>query len=102
MLPVVAGEVATRRQILAYAVILLPVAVAPYWIGGAGEIYAIAAAVLSLVFIALCVPVFARRTGEDDRMKPEKRLFSYSVFYLFAVFAGLVADRLILGQGSLA
>jgi protoheme IX farnesyltransferase len=102
MLPVVAGEVATRRQIFAYAVILLPVSVAPYWIGGTGEIYAIAAAALSLAFIALCVPVLTRRTGEDDRMKPEKRLFGYSVFYLFALFAALVADRLILRQGSLA
>ena len=35
-------------------------------------------------------------------MKPEKRLFGYSVLYLFALFAALVADRLILGQGSLA
>jgi len=102
MLPVVAGEVATRRQILAYAVILLPVSVAPWWIGGAGEIYAIAAAVLSLVFVALCIPVFARRAVEGDGMKPEKRLFSFSVLYLFALFAALVADRLILGQGSLA
>jgi protoheme IX farnesyltransferase len=42
MLPVVAGEAATRRQILAYAVILFPVSVAPWWIGGAGEIYAVA------------------------------------------------------------
>src|SRR5688572_21451469 len=85
MLPVVAGEVATRRQILAYAVILLPVSVAPYWIGGAGAIYALAAAGLSLVFLALCLPVFTRRTAEDDRMKPEKRLFGYSVLYLFAL-----------------
>jgi protoheme IX farnesyltransferase len=102
MLPVVAGEVATRRQILVYAAILLPVSIAPWWIGGTGAIYAIAAALLSLAFIALCIPVFVRRTGEDDRMKPEKRLFSYSVLYLFALFAALVADRLVLGQGAVA
>ena len=102
MLPVVAGEVATRRQILAYAAILLPVSVAPWWIGGAGAIYAVAAAGLSLAFIALCIPVFTHRTAEGDRMKPEKRLFGYSVFYLFALFSALVADRLLLGQGLVA
>src|SRR5690606_34322009 len=62
MLPVVAGEASTRRQILAYALILLPVSLAPYWIGGTGAIYAIAAALLSAVFVALCLPVFARRS----------------------------------------
>jgi protoheme IX farnesyltransferase len=102
MLPVVAGEAATRRQILAYAVILLPVSLAPYAIGGAGVIYAVSAALLSATFIALCLPVYARRTGDADPMRPEKRLFGYSVIYLFALFAALVADRLILGLGSAA
>ena len=102
MLPVAAGEVATRRQILLYSVILLAVSLAPWWIGGTGAIYGIAALVLSALFVALSLPVAFRRSGEDDRMKPEKRLFSFSVLYLFALFAALVADRLILGQGNLA
>jgi protoheme IX farnesyltransferase len=100
MLPVVAGDAATRRQILAYAVVLLPVSLAPYAIGSAGAIYALSAAALSTIFVALCVPVYARRTAEGDPMKPEKRLFAFSVIYLFALFAALVADRLILGLGS--
>jgi protoheme IX farnesyltransferase len=96
MLPVVAGEAATRKQILAYATILLPVSIAPYWIGGTGEIYLIAAAALSVVFVVLCIPVYRHAPEAGDRMKPEKRLFGYSVFYLFALFAALVADRLVL------
>jgi protoheme IX farnesyltransferase len=102
MLPVVAGEVATRRQILLYAALLLPMSVAPWAIGGTGAIYGLSAGALSLAFIVLCLPVFARRTTDGDRMKPEKRLFGYSVLYLFALFAALVADRLLLGQGGLA
>jgi protoheme IX farnesyltransferase len=43
--------------------------------------------------------VALRRSAEGDKMKPEKRLFGYSVLYLFALFTALVADRLILGQG---
>jgi len=99
MMPVVAGQASTRRQILAYAVILLAVSLAPWWIGGVGAIYAVAALALSAVFVALCVPVAFRRASEGDTMKPEKRLFAYSVLYLFALFAALVVDRVILGQG---
>jgi protoheme IX farnesyltransferase len=102
MLPVVAGEAVTRRQILLYSVILLAVSLAPWWIGGTGAIYGAAALALSLVFLGLAVPVAFRRSIEGDKMRPEKRLFGYTVLYLFALFAALVADRLILGQGSLA
>jgi len=99
MMPVVAGEAATRRQMLAYSVILLVVSLAPWWVGGTGAIYGISALLLSGLFLLLTVPVAFRRSGEGDSMRPEKRLFGYSVLYLFALFAVLVADRLILGQG---
>ena len=102
MLPVVAGEATTRRQILGYAAVLFPVSLAPWWIGGVGAIYGVATLVLSGLFVALCLPVALRRSVEGDRMKPEKRLFAYSVLYLFALFTALVADRLILGQGLAA
>jgi len=96
MLPVVAGEKATRRQILIYAVLLLPLSVLPWWIGGAGLIYGVSASVLSLVFLGFAVRVGLReRTGPDDSMKPEKQLFGYSVLYLFALFAALVVDRFV-------
>ena len=94
MLPVVAGERATRRQILGYSVLLLPLTLVPWWIGGTGVIYGVAAAVLSAGFLALAMRVGLRtRAGDDDRMKPEKQLFAYSILYLFALFAALVADR---------
>jgi protoheme IX farnesyltransferase len=99
MMPVVAGPRATRLQILAYAIILFAVSLAPWWIGGAGAIYGVAALALSGLFVALCVPVAMRHAVEGDGMKPEKRLFAYSVLYLFALFTALVADRMILGQG---
>ena len=102
MLPVVAGEAATRRQIVIYAVVLFAVSLAPWWIGGTGAIYGAAALVLSALFVALSVPVALRRAGEGDKMRPEKRLFGYSVLYLFALFAALVADRMVLGQGLTA
>jgi len=99
MMPVVAGERSTRRQILVYAVLLLPVTLAPWWIGGTGAIYGLSALVLGLIFIALSVKVGLRRSVPDDAMRPEKRLFAFSVLYLFVLFAMLVADRFTTVQG---
>ena len=102
MMPVVRGQRATRRQILVYSLILLPLAVSPWLIGGAGLAYGIAAGALTVLFVALSLPVAFRTAEEGDRMVPEKRLFGYSVFYLFALFAALVADRLAATQGWLS
>ncbi len=100
MLPVVAGKPATRRQILIYSVLLLPLTLLPCLIrpelGGAGAVYGVSALVLSGLFLALALRVVVfRREGDDATMKPEKRLFAFSIIYLFALFAALVADRLI-------
>jgi heme o synthase len=97
MMPVVAGERATRRQIMGYAALLLVLSVLPWAAGGVGAIYGVSALVLSAVFLALSVRVGLRTAVEGDAMKPEKQLFAYSVIYLFALFAALVADRLVLG-----
>ncbi|MXO93763.1 protoheme IX farnesyltransferase [Erythrobacter arachoides] len=96
MMPVVAGERSTRRQILAYAALLLPLAASPWFVGGTGAIYGVAALVLSAVFLALSIQVGLRQTRPDDTMRPEKRLFAFSILYLFALFAALVVDRMVL------
>ena len=95
MMPVVAGEKSTRRQILIYAVLLLPLTMVPWWIGGTGAVYGISALVLSSLFLLLSIRVGLRTRGEEDTMKPEKQLFAYSVLYLFALFAALVLDRFV-------
>jgi len=99
MLPVVAGEAVTRRQILLYAVLLLPLSALPWWVGGTGAVYGVSALALSGFFLLLSLRVgLRRRQGEADSMKPEKQLFAWSVIYLFALFAALVADRWLMVQ----
>ncbi len=93
MLPVVAGVQNTRRQIFLYSLPMAAAAGAPWLLGLTGSIYGIAAAALSLLFVVLASRVLANRATEPAQMRPEKRLFAYSVFYLFALFAALVADR---------
>ena len=93
MLPVVAGEVATRRQIGLYTLPMAAAAVAPWVLGLAGAIYGVVAVVATAAFAALAAIVATRRTAAAATMKPEKRLFSYSILYLFILFGALVADR---------
>jgi protoheme IX farnesyltransferase len=102
MLPVVAGEKATRNQIMLYTLVLAPIAIAPWAIGGTSWIYGSVAVVLSMLFVVLAMPVFTRMRAEVDAMTPEKTLFKFSIVYLFVLFAALVADRVAAYQGWIA
>ncbi len=99
MMPVVAGEKSTRRQVLAYTVLLAPIAIAPWVIGGTSWVYGSVAVVLSVLFFALAVPVGTRMRAQEDAMGEEKTLFKFSIYYLFVLFAALVADRLLAANG---
>lgn len=92
MLPVTHGVAATRRQIFAYSLALAAVSIAPWPLGLTGPVYGIAAAMLALAFVLLSVPVLRSRETEPARMQAERRLFRFSILYLFLLFAGLVVD----------
>ena len=93
MLPVVAGERTTRIQIGLYTLPMIVAAAAPWPLGLTGLIYGLTAAVMSGLFLAMAVQVATRRTEPEDRMIPEKRLFKFSILYLFVLFGALVIDR---------
>ncbi|MFL6729883.1 MAG: heme o synthase [Sphingomicrobium sp.] len=95
MLPVVAGIDNTRRQIFLYTLPMAAAAIAPWPLGLTGAIYGVSAAILSFVFVVLAGRVLGNRASEPAGMGAEKHLFAYSVFYLFALFTALVADRWI-------
>jgi protoheme IX farnesyltransferase len=88
MLPVVAGARETRRQILIYSIALVPVTLLPTFIGLAGVVYGAVAAVLGALFLSGALSLW-RRGGEQ----PARRLFAYSILYLFLIFASLLAER---------
>ena len=93
MLPVTAGVEATRRQIFLYSLPMALAAVAPWPLGLAGPLYGVVAAALSATFVVMAALVLANHATEPAQMGPEKKLFGFSVLYLFALFAVLVADR---------
>jgi heme o synthase len=100
MLPVISGERATCRQMLIYTVLLAPVAVAPWLLGASGPIYGVGAGVLSLVFIQRAVAVW-RGDGATSNHKAARRMFRYSIGYLFAVFGLLMVDSILWNGGLL-
>ncbi|HEX7694053.1 MAG TPA: heme o synthase [Sphingomonas sp.] len=93
MLPVVAGERATRTQIGLYTIPMAVAAIAPWPLGLTGAIYGWVALAATGWFALLATQVSVRSTGTDDRMRPEKRLFAYSIAYLFILFGAVVVDR---------
>ena len=94
MLPVVAGRDETRRQILIYTLVLLPVVFLPALIGTSGLLYAATAGGLSVAFLCYSVRVYRIREGvAADRAC--KKLFAFSILWLFLIFAAVLAERLI-------
>jgi protoheme IX farnesyltransferase len=96
MLPVVAGVETTRRHILLYTLPMVGAAVAPWALGLAGWLYGAVAVGLSAAFLVLALFVAGNKAAEPAAMGPEKRLFAFSILYLFGIFAALVADKWLL------
>ncbi|WP_265587640.1 heme o synthase [Sphingomicrobium arenosum] len=94
MLPNVSGNAMTRRQILIYTFPMIAAALAPWPLGLASPVYGLASLALNAVFLVLAIKVARNRTDKVKLMVPEKRLFGYSILYLFALFAILTIDRM--------
>jgi len=94
MMPNVAGQASTRRQIFAYALILAPVGVLPWMLGYTTAAYGAVSAVLGAGFVWYAWKVLGMADG-DRAMKPAKALFGYSLLYLFAIFAAYLVDSVV-------
>ncbi len=115
MMPVVKGAAATRRQILAYSLVLVPLCVAPAFTGLGGPIYLAVAALGGAIFLLLAARLFLSRAGDTTgerasdgalydvkaASKVARNLFAFSILYLFLLFTTLLAEHL-LGLAPLA
>jgi protoheme IX farnesyltransferase len=91
MLPNVAGPDATRLQILLYTVILIAVAAAPWALGYFDWIYGVTSLVLGAGMLVLAINVYVRRERSQS-LRATRKLFAFSILYLFALFATLLAE----------
>jgi len=88
MMPVVAGDRETKRQMLVYTAFLIPATLVTVALGFSGMIYAITAVGLGVEFWRRCW-----RLWKEDGVDTARSLFFYSIFYLFMIFAALIIDR---------
>ncbi len=88
MLPVVAGKAETKRHILVYTLLLTPLTFVPVLLGMAGPAYGAAATLLGAYFVVLAVQVL-RESGD----RAARRMFRFSILYLFTLFAALIVEH---------
>lgn len=88
MMPVVAGEASTKRQMVLYTLLMTPVVLAPYFMGMTGMVYLVIASLLHLMLIVSSLRVL-RETG----YRFARLMFGYSIFYLFALFTVMMLDK---------
>lgn len=91
MLPNVAGPDATRLQILLYTIVLIAVAAAPWALGYFDWIYGVTSLVLGAGMLVFAIEVFIRRERSQS-LRATRKLFAFSILYLFALFATLLAE----------
>lgn len=95
MLPVVSGEKATKNHIMLYTLAMVPVTLLPWYFGFAGFIYGATAALLGGMFIWLSYALLTEKKSVDEDNANAKKVFFFSIFYLFALFAVLGIENLI-------
>jgi heme o synthase len=91
MMPVVAGADATRLQILLYTIVLVAVAASPWPLGYFDWIYGVTSLVLGAGMLVLAVNVFVSRERSRS-LRATRKLFAFSILYLFGLFATLLAE----------
>ncbi|NKB51023.1 MAG: protoheme IX farnesyltransferase [Rhizobiaceae bacterium] len=93
MMPNAAGEKSTRAQMLFYAVLLAPLSASPYLLGFSGAFVGALSLALGVMFLWFTYRVWAI-AGVDEKLTAEKKLFGFSILYLFAIFALLMIDAI--------
>ena len=96
MLPNVSGQRVTRNQIFGYSFPMAAAAIAPFALGETGWLYGILSVVLNLIFLGLAFNVWRNEANEAASMKPEKKLFAFSILYLFLLFGLFAFDRMVI------
>jgi protoheme IX farnesyltransferase len=94
MLPVVAGADATRLQILLYTIVLVAIAAAPWPLGYFDAIYGVTSLILGAGMLVLAVDVYRRRERAQS-LRATRKLFAFSILYLFGLFATLLVEVVV-------
>ena len=93
MLPLTNGIENTKKNILIYSILMLPVIIAPYLIGFVSKIYLFSSLILTFYYIYLCYELYNFKKNKFEITKA-KKVFSYSILYLFLLFVLFLVDKM--------
>ena len=94
MLPITNGVEETKKNIFVYSLIMLPIVAIPYFIGFVGEIFIISSLVLTFYYNYVCYDLLRFKKNKFEINKA-KKVFSYSILYLFLLFVLFLIDQII-------
>ena len=94
MLPIISGVKTTKINILVYALIMLPVASAPYFFNFGSIFYLIISTIMTFYYVQLCYKLLKTKNLIQSNIIARK-IFVYSIFYLFILFLLILLDNLI-------
>ena len=93
MLPLTNGIENTKKNILIYSIIMLPVVIVPYAIGFVGNVYLTISLLLTFYYIYICYELYKFKKNKFEISKA-KKVFSYSILYLFILFVLFLVDKI--------
>ena len=94
MLPVISGIKTTKLNILVYAMLMLPAVAAPYFLNFASSIYLTISMIMTFYYVYLCFKLFKTKNTKKSNILA-KKIFIYSIFYLFALFVIILFDNIV-------
>jgi len=94
MLPVVSGVDFTKKNIFAYALILFPITILPFYFNFAGLVYLVPTIILGTFYIFLTFKLL-KANNKKDMGRISKKIFAFSILYLFLIFTLLLIESFI-------
>ena len=94
MLPVISGVKTTKINIFAYALLLFPIVLAPFFLKYFGLIYLVFSGILGFYYVFICYRLLRANETRLEK-KIAKQIFGFSIFYLFMIFTSVLIDRII-------
>jgi len=94
MLPITDGVEETKKKIFVYSLFMLPIVIIPYVIGFSGKLYIFVSLSLTLYYNYICYDLYKFKKNKFELNKA-KKVFSYSIFYLFLLFVLFLVDQII-------
>jgi len=94
MLPITNGVEETKKKIFVYSLFMLPIVIIPYAIGFSGNLYIFISLSLTLYYNYICYDLYKFKKNKFE-LKKAKKVFSYSIFYLFLIFVLFLVDQIV-------